>query len=38
MVQAFVYDMARNLRRYREPTEKQANWLRSIYDKLGGPR
>ena len=32
----FVLDMVRNLRRYREPTEKQAKWLRSIFEKLGG--
>jgi len=32
----FVLDMVRNLRRYREPTPKQAKWLRSIFEKLGG--
>lgn len=32
----FVLSMVGNLRRFREPTEKQARWLGDIFEKLRG--
>lgn len=34
--QKFVSDMDSNLMKWGSPTEKQGNWLMSIYRKLGG--
>lgn len=34
--QTFVNDMDGNLKKWGTPTEKQGNWLMSIFTKLGG--
>ena len=34
--QTFVSDMDGNLKKWGSPTEKQGNWLMSIYRQLGG--